>query len=302
MLDFKPLKWEDKEIYDKKYFNKCPVRCAEYSFFSLWGWRGTMPVELAFSNTGGADLCWIRSQSPHEGIYGPVGNWNGENENINWREIIEKDFGNSAQLFDVPEDAANAINNKLNVELADEREQWEYVYSVQDLIKLKGSKFAHKRNRVRTFEASYEWDYMPMTPNDFNDVLDFQERWRVHRDESMNESEIASLLGEDLAIRTALENWGKFPLLGGILKVNDQIIAYTIAEELDGENLDIRFEKAFGEYAGSYQAINQFFLKNQGASYQWVNREEDMGEEGLRAAKLSYNPAYMLKKYRIKIN
>ena len=81
--------------------------------------------------------------------------------------------------------------------------------------------------------------------------------------------------------------------------MEDEIVAYTIAEELDAQTLDIRFEKALGEYTGSYQAINQLFLKNQGTSYTWVNREEDMGEPGLRNAKLSYNPVRMLEKYRV---
>lgn len=299
MLNFKPLTWDDKERYDR-YYSNCPVKCSEYSFFSLWGWREAMPVELAFTDK----LCLIKTETPAAGIYGPVGNWNDEDANLDGILNFAKD--NNLQLYDVPEDAANAINKaaerlNLKLELTEERDQWEYVYSVQDLIKLKGSKFAHKRNRVRTFESSYEWDYLPMLPEDFNDVLIFQENWREHRDESMNASEIASLLDEDNAIRTAIEYWDKFPLLGGILKVDDKIIAYTIAEELSPEMLDIRFEKAFGEYAGSYQAINQFFLKNQGANYKCVNREEDMGEEGLRAAKLSYNPVFMVKKYKILI-
>ena len=117
------------------------------------------------------------------------------------------------------------------------------------------------------------------------------------RDDDSEEAE--SLYDEDLAIRAALENWDAFPFLGGILKVEEEIIAYTIAEELDSQTLDVRFEKAMDNYSGSYQAINQLFLKNQGAGYAWVNREEDMGEPGLRAAKLSYNPVKMLKKYRV---
>ena len=65
--------------------------------------------------------------------------------------------------------------------------------------------------------------------------------------------------------------------------------------------MDIRFEKALEDYAGSYQALNQLFLQNQGSDYAWVNREEDMGNPGLREAKLSYHPVRLLKKYRVEI-
>ena len=82
------------------------------------------------------------------------------------------------------------------------------------------------------------------------------------------------------------------------LTSEDLILAYLL---LDEKNIDIHFEKAFGEYAGSYQAINYLFLKNQASNFEFVNREEDMGEPGLREAKLSYNPVMMLKKYQMEI-
>jgi hypothetical protein len=74
-------------------------------------------------------------------------------------------------------------------------------------------------------------------------------------------------------------------------------VAYTIAEELSADTLDIRFEKADNDYVGVYQALNRLFLERQGARYAWVNREEDMGSAGLRKAKTSYHPLRFLKKY-----
>ena len=117
----------------------------------------------------------------------------------------------------------------------------------------------------------------------------------------MTEEESESLLDEDQAIRNALKTWNDFKFSGGIIKVDDRIIAYTIAEELDDKNLDVRFEKAFPEYTGSYQAINYMFMKNYGYKYEFANREEDMGEPGLREAKMSYNPVKMLEKYELEI-
>lgn len=293
MLQFKPIAWEDKESYTS-CFERCPVHYAEYSFFGLWGWLESVPIDLAFDGT----LYWLRSRGPKPGICGPVGDWT----RFDWHHTLEH-FASEEALFDVPEGVVQLIPEDLEgvLEVEEDRDQWEYVYSVPELIELKGKKYAHKRNRVRAFSSSYEWDYVPMLPEDFPAVMEFQERWRAHRDSTMTEDETVSLYDEDLAIRAALERWDDFPFLGGILKVEDEIVAYTIAEELDSRTLDIRFEKAFGEYAGSYQAINQLFLKNQGAGYDWVNREEDMGEEGLRASKLSYGPTDMLKKYGVRL-
>ena len=292
MLPFRPLTWEDKKTYTACY-QRCPVHHAEYSFFGLWGWLDSVPLDLAFED----GLCWIRSHGPQPGICGPLGDWN----TADWGSILFRHFAPGDVIYDVPKEVTECFPEGLKARLSLEegREQWEYVYSVQELISLKGSQFAHKRNRVRAFVSSFEWDYLPMLPEDFPAVMEFQERWRAQRDRTMAAEEVVSLYDEDLAIRAALEHWEDFPFLGGILKVEDEIVAYTIAEELDAQTLDIRFEKALGEYTGSYQAINQLFLKNQGTSYTWVNREEDMGEPGLRNAKLSYNPVRMLEKYRV---
>lgn len=294
MLPFRPLSWEDKDIYTEHY-RRCPMRYSEYAFFALWGWRESVPLELAFED----EFCWVRSSGPVSGVCGPLGDW----ASLDWEALLSRHFPSGSVILDVPEEAAMQIPEalKTRLKITEERDQWEYLYSVPELIALKGSKFSHKRNRVRTFSMNYEWDYCPMLPEDFPAVLEFQERWRAQRDRTMDDSEAASLYDEDLAIRAALERWEDFPLLGGVLKVEDEIVAYTIAEELDAQTLDIRFEKALGEYAGSYQAINQMFLKNQGSGYAWVNREEDMGEPGLRAAKESYCPARMLRKFRIEV-
>ena len=291
MLPFTPLTRESKDIYTP-YYERCPVHYAEYSFFGLWGWKDTVPIEMACVD----GLCWLRSSGPYPGVFGPVGDW----DTVDW-EAATRRFVPGDIVYEVPKEATERFPVELRrqIKLTEARDQWEYLHSVQDLIALKGSKYAHKRNRVRAFMSSYEWDYYPMLPEDFPAVMEFQERWRAHRNSTMAADEAVSLYDEDLAIRTALENWDDFPFLGGIIKVDDEIVAYTIAEELDSQTLDIRFEKAFGEYAGSYQAINHLFLENQGAAYVWVNREEDMGEPGLRAAKLSYNPVKMLEKYTV---
>ena len=292
-MDFKELTWESKDIYSQ-FFKKSPVHYAEYSFLNLFAWRHAYPIEFAISDE---NLCWLKSGGPLPGFFGPAGDWNAVKD---WDNAL-KDFKSGDVIYDVPEQVKNILETRENLRFTEDRDQHEYIYAVKDLIALKGKLFAHKRNRVRAFLDGYEWDYYELKPEFFDELMDFQERWRVHREENLNEDEIKSLDSEDIAIQNVLEKWNDFNLTGGILKVDEKIIAYTIAVELDEKNLDVMFEKAFPEYTGSYQAINFLFQKNQGAKYEFANREEDMGEPGLREAKMSYNPAMMLKKFIMEI-
>lgn len=290
MLTFTPLTWEDREPYGELY-RRTPVKYAEYSFFSLWGWGETNPLDLAWDG----EFCWLRSHGSKPGFCSPIGNW----EAADWDALLGKHFAPGDVLLDIPEPLIGFFSKSLldRTRIEEDRDEWEYLHSVPELVALKGSRFAQKRAHVRSFLSSYDWEYLPLLPEDFPELLDFQSRWRERRESGVS----SSLDEEDRAIRRALERWDDFPFLGALLRADGATIGYTIAEELDAETLDIRFEKAFGDYTGSYQALNQLFLQNQGADYAWVNREEDMGDPGLRAAKLSYHPSRLLKKYRVEI-
>lgn len=292
MLNFSQFTWQDKEKYTA-YYQASPVHYAEYSFFGLWAWLHAYPLEIAYTE----NLCWLRSSGTFPGIFGPSGNWNNVTD---WDKELSC-FRSGDAVYEVPAQLREILSGRDNLAFTADRDQAEYVYRVKDIIALKGKAYANKRNRVRAFLDGYEWDYDAITPADFPELLDFQERWRVHREDTMTPEEAASLDDEEKAVRGALDKWQEFPFAGGIIRVDGKIIAYTIAEELDPQNLDIRFEKAYGEFAGSYQAINYLFLKNYGYKYEYVNREEDMGEAGLREAKMSYNPVMMLEKFQMNI-
>ena len=293
MLNFRKLMFQDKELYTR-YYKATPIHYAEYSFFGLWAWQHAYPIEIAES---GGEICWLRSGGPLPGIFGPCGNWEAV---ADWDAELSH-FKPGDVIYDVPARVKEILSGRENLRFTDDRDQHEYIYSVKDMTALKGKAYSHKRNRVRAFLDGYEWDYYTITPKDFTEIMEFQEKWREHRMQTMTHDEAESLQDEDIAIRNALERWEDFNFKGGMLKVDDKIVAYTIAEELDAENLDIRFEKAIPEYAGSYQAINYMFLRENGEGYKWVNREEDMGEIGLREAKMPYNPAFMLEKFQMEI-
>jgi hypothetical protein len=99
-----------------------------------------------------------------------------------------------------------------------------------------------------------------------------------------------------------LDHWEQLQgVTGGALRVEDRLAAYTIAEDLPDGTLVIHFEKGDPEYKGSYQAINQMFLEQDPSPSTLVNREQDLGSEGLRKAKLSYHPVDYVRKYQVSL-
>jgi hypothetical protein len=126
-------------------------------------------------------------------------------------------------------------------------------------------------------------------------ALALQNDWCTWRDCEASDM----LSAENRVIEKVLKNWSSLKgVSGGALLVNDDIVAYTVAEMLGADTLVIHFEKGNPDYKGVYQAINQMFLERFGNPDILVNREQDLDDEGLRKAKLSYHPVDYLKKYR----
>jgi uncharacterized protein len=109
------------------------------------------------------------------------------------------------------------------------------------------------------------------------------------------------LEAENTAIERVLKEWDRIPgLMGGALEVESEIVAYTVAEALTSDTVVIHFEKGDTRLKGVYQAINNLFLADAATGFEYVNREQDLDDEGLRKAKLSYNPIRFLKKFGVR--
>ena len=192
------------------------------------------------------------------------------------------------------------LKAEANVEVVDDRGTWEYLYNIRELATLAGNKYMKKRNRVNQFRKNYDYVYEPMTDGLLPEVVDFQYSWcQVNHCGTT-----AGLMQENHAIQKILQNWNRIPnLCGGVIKIKDQIVAYTIGE-LAGDMLVVHYEKASLEYGAAYQVINREFLSHiigLHPELEIVNREEDMNDPGLRAAKMSYMPIGFLKECRVEI-
>ncbi|MFH1238628.1 MAG: phosphatidylglycerol lysyltransferase domain-containing protein, partial [bacterium] len=166
-----------------------------------------------------------------------------------------------------------------------------------DLINLRGKKYDGKRNHLKKFKKKYSYNYCKLTPVHINGCLEVLDRWYSQHCEHWECS--LSLLNEIAACRQALENYQLLGLKGGIIEVDKKIVAFSLGEKLNKNTAVIHFEKVDEDYQELAAVINQEYAAAECGNYQYINREEDLGEPGLRASKLSYHPAYLVDKYYI---
>lgn len=167
---------------------------------------------------------------------------------------------------------------------------WDYIYNTEDLITLKGKKFHGKRNHINKFDSMYDYEYVPLEPEHLPLCQGLLDAWS-----SKDESSL-SLVAEKFAVREALDNFVQIGLTGGCLFIDGKLGAFTLGQPLNALVYVIHVEKALYGYEGIYSKINQCFAAHNCAEYKYINREEDMGIEGLRKSKMSYNPIRLLKK------
>ena len=178
------------------------------------------------------------------------------------------------------------------------RDHFDYVYGREDLAALSGRKYHSKRNFVNTFLRSYSFSYETLTEEHVPECLELAGKWCKMRacEEDMN------LMGEWRAIHEALPHFRTLGLRGGVVRVGKTVEAFTLGEFLNKETAVVHIEKANPELRGLYALINQQFCENEWADATYINREQDLGEPGLRKAKLSYHPVRLVEKYRIRLN
>jgi len=171
----------------------------------------------------------------------------------------------------------------------------DYVYNTDDLTALPGKKYHQKRNHIAAFLRSYDWSYEPLGEGNIAACVDFQHRW-FSANEAKNPADLAT---ENTVVLSALKNFSALGFVGGVLYAGGEMAGFTLGERINDEIFCTHIEKADGSLRGAYPMLNQQFAQNALGAYRFVNREEDMGDPGLRQAKLSYHPAELLKAYAV---
>ena len=179
-----------------------------------------------------------------------------------------------------------------------DRDGYDYVYHIDDLADLKGRKFQRKRNHVnRFYDAHPNCRLEPLTPANLEAVQDMATSWYLRRQQKDPDGDYHL---EQLSLMRALADPARLGMEGLVLLEDDRILAFSMASRLSADTFDIHFEKARDDVDGAYPAINQAFakyLRDKFPEVRYLNREDDMGLEGLRKAKLSYQPAFLVEKY-----
>lgn len=289
-MEFAPLSLDFQREY-RALLAITPEKASDYSFVNLWAWHAHRSYEVALAR----GLAWVRLSRPEPALWAPVGDWAA----VEWQRVLPEEFPEGAIFDRVPSLLASLWEQDLPGQIQGEpqRSEWEYLYSLQDLVDLPGNRFHKKKNLLNQFLKSADWVFEPLGPETIHEAMSMQADWCTWRNCAGSEG----LAAENEAISRTLADWNVLPgLTGGVIRVKGQIAAYTVAEGFGDETLVIHFEKGNPEIKGIYQAINQVFLERMGSGFAWVNREQDMGDEGLRQAKMSYNPSRFVEKFRVR--
>lgn len=290
----KDLSLGDKSLFDLA-FKRFPPVISEYTFTNLFIWRHAYRTTL--SRWDGF-LCLLAETKGNPFFFPPIG----EGNMVECcRTLLRsmKERGISAPIARVPEEVISRFDwRSEGFEVSFDRDQSDYVYLSEDLIYLRGRKYHRKRNHIKQFKEKYSYDYLPLTPERISDCLQLQAEWCDLRQCEV----IPGLYNESVAIQEALTHFELLEIKGGIIMIHGRVEAFTLGEPLNRDTVVIHIEKANPAFEGLYPTIHQAFLEHQWLGYTYVNREQDLGEEGLRKAKESYFPHHMINKFTLRLS
>ena len=291
MIPFKDITLADKDTITS-FTMKSERRNCDLSFSNLCSWRFLYDTKFAVIDNFLVFKFWAGEQLAY---MMPVGT--GDLKAV-LKELIE-DAGQENQPFCML-GVCSCMRAELEAILpeqftfTEDRDYADYIYLRSDLSTLKGKKFQAKRNHINRFRNTYpNYEYTPITPDRIRECMDLEAEWcKVN-----NCDQQEGTGNERRALIYALHNFEALGLTGGILHVNGKIVAFTFGMPINHETFGVHVEKADTSIEGAYAMINYEFANRIPEQYIYINREEDLGIEGLRKAKLSYQPVTILEKY-----
>ncbi len=293
-IELPVLHWEGATLDACARYRALPVVApsADYAAANLYMWDEKYRKEIAF--VGERAAVRIRHGEGYQYLF-PVGvgdpspvlsalerECNARGEQLCFVGVSEEELSHLVAQW----------GEKLHVE--ETRDFEDYLYDAEKLSTLSGKKLHGKRNHINAFCAAHDWHVEPLVPERFEDCLAILERWQ--------EGRVGELSEEERAIERGLAAWKALSLEGILLYADGEPVAFAIGSRVRTDCLCVHFEKATPDFEGAYPLINREFVRAVLQKYPeitTVNREEDMGLENLRAAKLSWRPVALLKKYAV---
>lgn len=301
--DAKGLRLEDKSLFDD-YFKQYPPQISELTFTNLYIWRHH--YEFRF-------LEWKGHLILFSEIYlskwrRPLGDNNKDKEVIFFLPpigpspaVIIMELFNEVPKMEVHRVPTTILNNLRSIEnyetshikIQEDKNNWDYVYDLKMLKNLPKNKLRQKRRNLESFLGQYEYKFQKIDEETLGKTRKLQIEWCDMNECQANED----LEQEQKAINEIFNHFHELDVIGALICVDDGCVAYTLGEMLNKDTLVIHIEKAHIHFEGSYQAINNLFLKHCAPSEAtFVNREQDLGIPGLRRAKKAYKPVKMIEK------
>lgn len=294
-MQWKPIGIEDKKILDSFFANN-KILVSDLTFTNLYLWHYSRHISYIIFN----DCLVIKTQYPNENpfIFYPLHKEN--NPEAKRQCILDmmsycKANGLNFSIHSLSEIDKKELEflmpNTFTFTYREDRS--DYVYSIPELIELKGKKYHKKKTHLNRFIERYPFSYESLKQTNAKELIHTYQEWFGR----ISDNASNGLKNEYIGIIESLKALECLKFDGGILRVDEKIIAFSFGEPLNDNTIVIHIEKADIEYQGAYQAINREFLANQWKDYALVNREEDLGIEGLRKAKQSYQPLFLQKKF-----
>lgn len=291
-VEFRRPQLEDQELISS-YFHKYPSRSCDRTFANVFLWARHYNVEFAEYK----DTLLFRDDSAGYGFAFPAG----EDEAVKAviPELIQSavEAGQPFCMYGITKENFAKLEawfpGKFEIEY--DRDAADYVYEAEKLATLSGKKLHSKRNHINKFKLVHEgnWSYETLTKDNLEECFQMALKWRnlngCEEDEEKNAEMCVTL--------NSLRLFEELGMSGGILRVDGVIAAFTVGEAINEDTFVVHIEKAYADMDGAYTVINQQFVENEVLGhYQYVNREDDVGVEGLRKAKLSYKPVFLVEK------
>ena len=290
MLNFKPITIQDKEAITAYTRSGKYLNC-DFAFSNMCSWRFLYHSEFAVDE----DFLFIRFYIKHYRVYMcPIGNGDARQA---FNKIEEDAASNDYQLriFGVTPSGKEMLETLFpgKFTFTANRNFFDYIYLREELSALKGKKFQPKRNHINKFKKNYAYTYQTITPDMIPACLQLEQQW-IKANQTGKDAD--SLNYENRSMVFALNHFDALDLTGGAIFVENEMVAFTYGSPINHYTFGTHVEKADILFEGIFSVINQEFASHLPEQYRYINREEDLGQPGLRQSKLSWQPAILLEK------
>ncbi len=287
---FRPLVKEDGKRLAPLFAESGHDGC-EFSFTTLYMWRELYRTRIA---TEGDYLLVSAGDEQDLSFLPPIGP--SLSEGLSLLRRAAEALGQPLRLHGVDEPTLQQLQHMARITATESAEDHDYLYNTADLAELPGKSYHSKRNHIAAFSRQCTWEYEDITDDNVAAVFTMSKQWCKERGSCQDKG----LQAERCGIREVLANRREFHVRGGLIRVEGEVVAFTFGSPINDNVFDIHVEKALAAYGGAYAVINREFARRL-TDFAYLNRENDMGIEGLRRAKQSYRPATLLKKYSCEV-